>query len=257
MPQRLGRQLPAAEHYEPHPVHIGGAQHPADVLRPARPVQRNRCECFPHRSLLPVYRARAMGRSRGTRLGVPTPSAAPLPPSVGEFRFSLSAPSRSSPPFGVASHRGDGMGEISGWDISSARWHAGPGEWSATSRLAPCSARLRAHALELEPRRCRRLPTNQTTGEVKTRIFPESRFVTCRWLSVAGPSRDQCCERRRERSLLSEPHPPCGCPRGSVRSECTCSVVILPLWARAHGTGRGAARLCPLMFPVLVQFPTT
>ena len=60
--------------------------------------------------------------------------------------------------------------------------------------------------------------------------------MTCRWLSVAGPSRDQCCERRRERSLMSEPHPPCGCPRGSVRSECTCSVVILPLWARAHGT---------------------
>ena len=109
------------------------------------------------------------------------------------------------------------MGKISGWDISSARRHAGPGEWSATSRLAPCSARLRAHALELEPGRCRRLRKNQATGEVKTRIFPESRFVTCRWLSVAGPLRDQCCERRRERSLLSEPHAPCGCTRASVR----------------------------------------
>ena len=38
---------------------------------------------------------------------------------------------------------------------------------------------------------------------VKTRIFLESRFVTCRWLSVAGPSCDQCCERRRKRSFLS------------------------------------------------------
>ena len=58
------------------------------------------------------------------------------------------------------------MGEISGWDISSARRPSGPGEWSAPSRLAPCSSRLRARALELESGRCRRLRKNQTTAEV-------------------------------------------------------------------------------------------
>ena len=76
MAERLGRQCPSAEHHELHPVHIGGAQHPADVLRPARAVQRERCESFRHRCLLPGFDPLA-----SDLLAVPD-SAVALPPAI-------------------------------------------------------------------------------------------------------------------------------------------------------------------------------
>ena len=63
VPEWLGRQFTSAEHHESHLVHIGGAKHATNVLRLARPVQRDRCECFPHRCRLPVVRTRVMGCS--------------------------------------------------------------------------------------------------------------------------------------------------------------------------------------------------
>ena len=42
-------QRPSTEYHEFHSVYIGRAQHPADVLRSARPVQPDGCEFFRHR----------------------------------------------------------------------------------------------------------------------------------------------------------------------------------------------------------------
>ena len=97
-----------------------------------------------------------------------------------------------------------------------------------------------ARVLELEPGRCRRLPTNQATGEVTTRIFSDSRFVTWRRLSVAGPSGDQCCKRRRGRSLLVRTGPSLRLSErvGSQRMHLLCgqsSALGACSWYRARG----------------------
>ena len=135
---------------------IGGAKHPADVLRPTRPVQPDGCESFRHRCLLPEFQSMAstlcwnvcrLSDSPPLLLFI-EPSGVPVC-SFGGVLFLVAV-------WGCFARRGDETRQR--WELgnSSAGQAFGPTECSASAWPTPCSSRMHAGAPELESRRCRR-----------------------------------------------------------------------------------------------------